>query len=311
MNFRLRDKSKAKIRNYQINFAASLQIPSPNRKITDRNRPSNSPPPRSLRNNRHTVPYRPVPFSLVPSSLVPFLLSCLVLSCPVLSCPVLFLSRPISIPSYFYPVLSCRPLRPVPDQTVFASEATTTHTPIRPARVQPSAPRGPFPKSNPVPASAPVGTASSRPASHPHETRSAMTCSTTGPPTAYNKIPPPEIPAGVSSLSQNRHVAENPHKKCHRSSIAERRPAWRGDEHVKNDKNEASLPSLKHFKLQTLRKYLLRHCAHGAHNAPESPESAATLHTVLPCRTLPTRTRVPCNRRSLRLPSPDRPRTRP
>ncbi len=279
MNFRLRDKSKAKIRNYQINFAASLHIPSPNRKITDRNRPSNSPPPRSLRNNRHTVPYRPVPFSLVPS--------------------------------YFYPVLSCRPLRPVPDQTVFASEATTTHTPIRPARVQPSAPRSPFPKSNPVPASAPVGTASSRPASHPHETRSATTCSTTGPPTAYNKIPPPEIPAGVSSLSQNRHVAENPHKKCHRSSIAERRPAWRGDEHVKNDKNEASLPSLKHFKLQTLRKYLLRHCAHGAHNAPESPESAATLHTVLPCRTLPTRTRVPCNRRSLRLPSPDRPRTRP
>ena len=279
MNFRLRDKSKAKIRNYQINFAASLQIPSPNRKITDRNRPSNSPPPRSLHNNRHTVPYRPVPFSLVPS--------------------------------YFYPVLSCRPLRPVPDQTVFASEATTTHTPIRPARVQPSAPRSPFPKSNPVPASAPVGTASSRPASHPHETRSATTCSTTGPPTAYNKIPPPEIPAGVSSLSQNRHVAENPHKKCHRSSIAERRPAWRGDEHVKNDKNEASLPSLKHFKLQTLRKYLLRHCAHGAHNAPESPESAATLHTVLPCRTLPTRTRVPCNRRSLRLPSPDRPRTRP
>ncbi len=289
MNFRLRDKSKAKIRNYQINFAASLQIPSPNRKITDRNRPSNSPPPRSLRNNRHTVPYRPVPSSLVPSSPIPFSL----------------------VPSYFYPVLSCRPLRPVPDQTVFASEATTTHTPIRPARVQPSAPRGPFPKSNPVPASAPVGTASSRPASHPHETRSATTCSTTGPPTAYNKIPPPEIPAGVSSLSQNRHVAENPHKKCHRSSIAERRPAWRGDEHVKNDKNEASLPSLKHFKLQTLRKYLLRHCAHGAHNAPESPESAATLHTVLPCRTLPTRTRVPCNRRSLRLPSPDRPRTRP
>ncbi len=79
MNFRLRDKSKAKIRNYQINFAASLQIPSPNRKITDRNRPSNSPPPRSLRNNRHTVPYRPVPF------------------CPVLSRSLL--SRPISIPS--------------------------------------------------------------------------------------------------------------------------------------------------------------------------------------------------------------------
>ncbi len=129
MNFRLRDKSKAKIRNYQINFAASLQIPSPNRKITDRNRPSNSPPPRSLRNNRHTVPYRPVPFSLVPfslvpSSLVPFLLSCLVLSCPVLSCPVSpvlsrsllsrsLLSRPISIPSYFYPVLFLsRPLLP-------------------------------------------------------------------------------------------------------------------------------------------------------------------------------------------------------
>ncbi len=122
MNFRLRDKSKAKIRNYQINFAASLQIPSPNRKITDRNRPSNSPPPRSLRNNRHTVPYRPVPSSPIPFSLVP---------------------------SYFYPVLSCRPLRPVPDQTVFASEATTTHTPIRPARVQPSAPRGPFPEVEP------------------------------------------------------------------------------------------------------------------------------------------------------------------
>ena len=72
MNFRLRDKSKAKIRNYQINFAASLQIPSPNRKITDRNRPSNSPPPRS-------PPQQPPYRSLSP--------------CPVLSCPVLFLSR--------------------------------------------------------------------------------------------------------------------------------------------------------------------------------------------------------------------------
>ena len=290
MNFRLRDKSKAKIRNYQINFAASLQIPSPNRKITDRNRPSNSPTPRSLRNNRHTVPYRPVPSSPIPFSLVP---------------------------SYFYPVLSCRPLRPVPDQTVFASEATTTHTPIRPARVQPSAPRGPFPEVEPRAGIGPcrnrILAARFAPARNPirHTTPHHTTPHTTGPPTAYNKIPPPEIPAGVSSLSQNRHVAENPHKKCHRSSIAERRPAWRGDEHVKNDKNEASLPSLKHFKLQTLRKHLLRHCAHGAHNAPESPESAATLHTVLPCRTLPTRTHVPCNRRSLRLPSPDRPRTRP
>ena len=155
----MRDKSKAKIRNYQINFAASLQIPSPNRKITDRNRPSNSPPPRSLRNNRHIVPYRPI-------------LSYPILSYPILSCPVP--SRPVlSCPVHSRPVLSCRPLRPVPDQTVFASEATTTHTPIRPARIQPSAPRGPFPKSNPVPASAPVGTASSRPASPPYETRSA------------------------------------------------------------------------------------------------------------------------------------------
>ncbi len=166
MNFRLRDKSKAKIRNYQINFAASLQIPSSNRKITDRNRPSNSPPPRSLRNNRHTIA-----------------LSSPLLSSPLLSSPARPLLPVLSCPSSparpLLPVLSCRPLRPVPDQTVFASEATTTHTPIRPALVLPSAPRGPFPKSNHVPASAPVGTASSRPASHPHETRSATPHHTT------------------------------------------------------------------------------------------------------------------------------------
>ena len=118
MNFRLRDKSKAKIRNYQINFAASLQIPSPNRKITDRNRPSNSPPPRSLATTAISFP--------------------IALSRPLLSRSIL--SRP---------VLSCRPLRPVPDQTVFASEATTTHTPIRPALVLPSSPRGPFPEVEP------------------------------------------------------------------------------------------------------------------------------------------------------------------
>ncbi len=296
MNFRLRDKSKAKIRNYQINFAASLQIPSSNRKITDRNRPSNSPTPRSLATTAISFPIA---------------LSYPVLSCPVLSCPVL------SYPILSYPVPSSPAGRFAPSRTKqFSRPKQPRHIPrFVPRLSYLHHPAALSPKSNHVPASAPVGTASSRPASHPHETRSATphhtTPHTTGPQTAYNKIPPPEIPAGVSSLSQNRHVAENPHKKCHRTSIAERRPAWRGDEHVKNDKNEASLPSLKHFKLQTLRKYLLRHCAHGAHNAPESPESAATLHTVLPCRTLPTRTRVPCNRRSLRLPSPDRPRTRP
>ncbi len=150
MNFRLRDKSKAKIRNYQINFAASLQIPSPNRKITDRNRPSNSPPPRSLRNNRHTVPYRPVPFCPVLSRSLSSrsLSSRSILSRPVLSRPLL--SRPLLSRSILSrPVLSCRPLRPVPDQTVFASEATTTHTPIRPALVLPSSPRGPFPEVEP------------------------------------------------------------------------------------------------------------------------------------------------------------------
>ena len=309
MNFRLRDKSKAKIRNYQINFAASLQIPSSNRKITDRNRPSNSPPPRSLRNNRHTI------------ALSSPLLSSPLLSSPLLSSP----ARPL------LPVLSCpsspaRPLlpaaspRPGPNSFRVRSDHDT-HPDSSRACPTFSAPR-PFPEVEPRAGIGPcrnrILAARFAPARNPirhttphHTTPHHTPHHTTGPQTAYNKIPPPEIPAGVSSLSQNRHVAENPHKKCHRSSIAERRPAWRGDEHVKNDKNEASLPSLKHFKLQTLRKYLLRHCAHGAHNAPESPESAATLHTVLPCRTLPTRTHVPCNRRSLRLPSPDRHRTRP
>ncbi len=109
MNFRLRDKSKAKIRNYQINFAASLQIPSPNRKITDRNRPSNSPPPRSLRNNRHTVPYRPVPF------------------CPVLSRSVPFSLVPFSLVP-FYPI----PSRPIPSSLVPSSLVPFYPIPSRP-----------------------------------------------------------------------------------------------------------------------------------------------------------------------------------
>ena len=159
MNFRLRDKSKAKIRNYQINFAASLQIPSSNRKITDRNVPRTA--RRLVPSATTAIPF-PIVLSSPPSPARPLL------SSPLLSSP----ARPL-LPVLSCPVLSCRPLRPVPDQTVFASEATTTHTPIRPARIQPSAPRGPFPKSNPVPASAPVGTASSRPASPPYETRSA------------------------------------------------------------------------------------------------------------------------------------------
>ena len=194
----MRDKSKAKIRNYQINFAASLQIPSPNRKITDRNRPSNSPPPRSLRNNRHIVPYRPIlsyPILSYP------ILSRPVPSCPVLSCPLT--SRPL---------LPAASPRPGPNSFRVRSnhdtypDSTRTYPTI-------SAPR-PFPE---IESRAGIGPCRNRilaarfaPVRNP--IRHTTPCPTTGPQTAYNKIPPPEIPAGVSSLSQNRHVAENPHK---------------------------------------------------------------------------------------------------